>query len=86
MGPGGHVLTFPVNSGKVMNVVAFHTSEEPWGDIQRNTRIATREDALSDFAGFGKDVTNILQLTDPKLNVVSPSHVLTFSLWVCCKS
>ncbi|VUC32117.1 unnamed protein product [Clonostachys rosea] len=69
MGPGGHVLTFPVKSGTVMNVVAFHTSEEPWQDSERNVRTATRADALRDFAGYGEDVTKILQLTDEKLNV-----------------
>ncbi|CAG9986792.1 unnamed protein product [Clonostachys byssicola] len=69
MGPGGHVLTFPVKSGTVMNVVAFHTSEEEWEDSERNVRTATRADALHDFAGYGEDVNKILQLMDDKLNV-----------------
>ncbi len=71
MGPGGHVLTFPVNRGQVMNVVAFHTSAEPWQDSRKNTRVGTRDEALRDFAGYGQDVRRILQLTQPSLNVVS---------------
>ena len=71
MGPGGHVLTFPISNGKIMNVVAFHTTEKEWKDVNKNTRIATREDALRDFDGYGPDVTKMLQLTTKELNVVS---------------
>ncbi|KAI9040779.1 FAD/NAD(P)-binding domain-containing protein [Aspergillus affinis] len=69
MGPGGHMLTFPVNQGKTLNIVAFHTSPEPWADYPRLTRDGTREEVLRDFEGYGPNVINLLKLTDPKLSV-----------------
>ena len=70
MGPGGHMLTFPVNQGRTLNIVAFHTSPEPWAEYPRLTRDGTREEVLRDFAGYGPNVINLLKLTDPKLSVV----------------
>lgn len=71
MGRGSHVLTFPVNHGKTLNVVAFHTSSEDWPDSARLTRPSTRENALHDFEGFGANVTALLKLTKPELDIVS---------------
>lgn len=73
MGPGGHMLTFPVNQGKTLNIVAFHTTPDEWADYPRLTRQGTREEALRDFAGYGPNVINLLKLTDEELNVVSLS-------------
>ncbi|EAW11245.1 FAD-dependent oxidoreductase [Aspergillus clavatus NRRL 1] len=69
MGPGGHMLTFPVNQGKTLNIVAFHTSPDEWTDYPRLTRQGTRDEALRDFAGYGPNVTKLLKLTDEKLSV-----------------
>ncbi|KAK5310785.1 hypothetical protein LTR93_011940 [Exophiala xenobiotica] len=69
MGPGGHILTFPVAHGKILNVVAFKTTSDPWPDFQRLSRPATRGQALSDFAGYGRNVTKILHLVKPDLSV-----------------
>lgn len=69
MGPDGHVLTFPVAHGTKLNVVAFRTTSDKW-DSDKNTRSATREEALRDFAGFGRAVTNILRLTEEEPTVV----------------
>lgn len=71
MGPDGHLLTFAVSHGTVLNIVAFRTQSEDWPDYQRLTRRAKREDALRDFAGYGANVTNLLKLTDEDLDVVS---------------
>lgn len=71
MGHGGHVLTFPVNHGKMVNVVAFHTTDTDWADPTKLTAPASRADALSDFAGFGDTVTKLLQLAESKLDTVS---------------
>jgi salicylate hydroxylase len=70
MGPGGHVLTFPVNLGKTLNIVAFHTTSDKWTDYPRLTRDGTRDEALRDFAGYGPNVVNLLKLTEEKLSVV----------------
>lgn len=68
MGPGGHVLTFPVNHGQILNIVAFHTNKDDWPDYQRLTRPVKREDALSDFSGYGPNVIQLLKLTKPDLD------------------
>ncbi|KAH7110673.1 putative salicylate hydroxylase, partial [Dactylonectria macrodidyma] len=67
MGKGGHVLTFPVNHGNTLNVVAFHTTSSDWPDNSKLVAQATREDALRDFAGFGDTVTSLLKLATPSL-------------------
>lgn len=69
MGQDGHVLTFPVNGGKQLNIVAFHTSPEDWPDYEKLTRSAKREDALRDFKGYGQNVTSLLKLTEENLDV-----------------
>jgi len=68
MGPGGHMLTFPVNHGQILNIVAFHTTKEDWPDYSRLTRPTTREHALNDFAEFGPNVKALLKLTKPDLD------------------
>ena len=75
MGQDGHVLTFPVAHGDKLNIVAFHTTPDDW-DSEGNTKLSSREDALRDFAGFGKDVTNILKLTEEEPTVVCPPALL----------
>lgn len=75
MGKGNHVLTFPVNHGQTMNVVAFHTSDKPWVDTSKLTAPATRQDALRDFDGFGHTVTKLLSLAQEQLEIVSPIHI-----------
>jgi len=76
MGPNNHMLTFPVNQGKTLNIVAFHTTPDEWTDYPRLTRSGTRDEALRDFAGYGPNVTNLLKLTDPELAVVRTSIIL----------
>ncbi|OJK02263.1 hypothetical protein ASPACDRAFT_1854241 [Aspergillus aculeatus ATCC 16872] len=69
MGPGGHMLTFPVNGGKTLNIVAFHTNPADWAEYPQLTRKGTREEALKDFEGFGPNVINLLKLTESDLSV-----------------
>jgi len=69
MGPDGHMLTFPVNHGQTLNIVAFRTTTEDWPDSQKLTRLATREDALRDYVGYGPNVIKLLKLTSPDLDV-----------------
>lgn len=71
MGPDGHVLTFPIAHGTKLNVVAFRTTSKNW-DYDRNTKPSSREAALRDFAGFGKAVTRIIELTEEEPTVVCP--------------
>ncbi|KAG5915163.1 hypothetical protein E4U61_004949 [Claviceps capensis] len=69
MGKGGHVLTFPINHGQTVNVVAFHTTSDPWLDSSKLTAPSTREEALRDFAHFRPEITNLLKLASPNLDV-----------------
>lgn len=66
------MLTFPVNQGKTLNIVAFHTTPDEWTEYPRLTRSGTRDELLRDFAGYGPNVMNLLKLTDAELNVVRP--------------
>lgn len=76
MGPGAHVLTFLVQHGAFMNVVAFKTNAEDWPDYNRLTRPAKREDALRDFAEFGPSITALLELAKSELDCVSAPNQL----------
>ncbi|KAG5979472.1 hypothetical protein E4U43_006888, partial [Claviceps pusilla] len=69
MGKGGHVLTFPINHGQTVNVVAFHTTSDDWPDSSKLTASSTREAALRDFAHFRPEIINLLKLSGPDLRV-----------------
>lgn len=70
MGPGAHVLTFLVQQGQFLNIVAFKTNADDWPDYQRLTRPAKREDALRDFNEFGPTVRELLKLAKADLDCV----------------
>jgi hypothetical protein len=80
MGQDAHVLTFPVNGGDTLNIVAFKTSAVDWPDSQRLTRPATRKELLHDFRDFGEPLRRLLSLTGDELDVVrvlfSPISIL----------
>lgn len=82
MGKGGHVLTFPVDHGRKLNIVAFRTSPTDWEDYSRTTSVASRQDALKDFAGYGSAVTGLLSLTEEQLKVVSTFIMLVLSIYL----
>ncbi|KAM0482036.1 hypothetical protein ACHAPX_003370 [Trichoderma viride] len=69
MGHDKHVLTFPVNHGKTLNLVAFRTTSEDWPDTQRLTRPGQREELLHDFEDYGPAAIKLLKLVNPKLDV-----------------
>ncbi|CAK7228965.1 hypothetical protein SCUCBS95973_007061 [Sporothrix curviconia] len=70
MGPDRHALTFPVNHGQTLNLVAFVTTPAPWPshDAQQLVLPATRDDALRDFAGFGPNVLGLLGKAAPQMD------------------
>ncbi|KAM3083580.1 hypothetical protein ACMFMG_004226 [Clarireedia jacksonii] len=69
LGPDAHILTFPINKGNTMNVVAFTTTREGWPNLHKSTRAATKQDALNDFKGWGKNVTHILSLLEEDVDI-----------------
>ena len=68
VGPDRHVLTFGVNGGKTMNVVAFTTTKEEWPNPQKLTLPTRKEHALRDFEGWGKNVMTILNMLEDDLD------------------
>ena len=65
MGPDRHVLTFPVNRGATLNLVAFVSTDRPWPSENYLTLPSTVEEALADFEGFGPNVLKLIKMTQP---------------------
>ncbi|KAG0160801.1 hypothetical protein PDIDSM_8331 [Penicillium digitatum] len=68
LGQKGHVLTFPVAMGTILNVVAFVTDPGEWPSKDRFTLPATKDEALCYFSGFGPVVTAIMEMLDDRLD------------------
>jgi salicylate hydroxylase len=64
LGYHGHVLTFPIERGKTMNVVAFKTSKSGKWQDERWVVPMKREDMERDFEDWGKDVKSVLSLME----------------------
>jgi salicylate hydroxylase len=60
LGNHGHMLTFPVRGGKIMNVVAFSSAKE-WEDKEWVVH-AERDKMYLDYEGWGGNVRKILHL------------------------
>ena len=62
LGYDGHVLTFPIDKGRTMNVVAFQTKKDgKWEDDDWVVPME-RSDMENDFASWGGNVKKILSL------------------------
>lgn len=66
LGHKGHVLTFPVANGALMNVVAFHSSQsETWdGEWVQPLQMNSLN---RDFVGWGESVTKIMEVSNVAL-------------------
>lgn len=64
LGLHGHVLTFPIEKGKTMNVVAFHGKPGEKWDNEQWVLPMKMEDMMRDFKGWGDDVRKILSLME----------------------
>ena len=62
LGYDGHVLTFPIENGKTMNVVAFRTEKSGIWEHKEWVLPMDRSKMESDYVGWGKDVERILGL------------------------
>ncbi|KAH9907031.1 mannitol 1-phosphate dehydrogenase 2 [Xylariomycetidae sp. FL2044] len=58
VGYHGHIITFPIQKGKTMNVVAFGSRDE-WTDPEWVVK-ASKEQMLSDFGTWGPTATSII--------------------------
>ncbi|KAI6832635.1 salicylate hydroxylase [Hortaea werneckii] len=65
LGRDGHVLTFPVNHGSMMNVVA--TTNKDW-EHSKLTVPSQKEQVYEDFKDFGPTVKKIIDMLEPNLD------------------
>jgi salicylate hydroxylase len=61
LGPEGHILTYPIDNGRVMNVVAFKNQYTPWEHKEWVLKGKGAE-FVRDFEGWGKPVQSILKV------------------------
>ena len=61
-GHGGHILTFPIEKGQTMNVVAFSTKEDGKWDDPEWVKPMDREAMFKDFEGWTKATQQILSM------------------------
>jgi salicylate hydroxylase len=64
LGSHGHLLTFPIEKGETMNVVAFRTKEDGKWEDERWVLPMNKEDMFTDFEGWGTSVQKILSLME----------------------
>ncbi|KAH8799825.1 hypothetical protein F5884DRAFT_868939 [Xylogone sp. PMI_703] len=72
MGPGQHMLTFPVADYKLMNMVAFVTDPNDWSAQGKMTAPATKEEVVKAFADWCpavRAITNLLPDTLDKWGI-----------------
>jgi salicylate hydroxylase len=63
LGRHGHILTFPIEKGKTMNVVAFQTKKDGKWDDERWVLPMKMEDMFNDFEGWGEKSQKILSVS-----------------------
>lgn len=64
LGHGGHILTFPVARGALMNVVAFHDSKSDTWEGEWIQQLQ-KENLQRDFSeGWGEDVKRIMEVSE----------------------
>lgn len=68
LGLDGHVLTFPVAGGKLLNVVAFFSDPNHWPAGAAMTSPATKEETVKAFTGFTATVRSIIGLLPETLD------------------
>lgn len=62
IGPGAHILHFPVANQTLMNVVAFASDPNEWEDQKNFLQPATRQEVEKVFAGWGSTVRDMVSL------------------------
>jgi salicylate hydroxylase len=62
LGPGGHILTYPIDHGKILNVAAFRTKEDGKWEHNRWILQKTREDMKESYDGWGEPVQKITEV------------------------
>ncbi|MCJ1281799.1 hypothetical protein MMC26_001122 [Xylographa opegraphella] len=68
VGPDKHILTFPIDKGETMNVVAFCTNSDPWPDSRHLTLPSKKSTAIKEFEGWGRNCVEIMNLLEDNLD------------------
>ena len=68
IGPGRHLLHFPVADQTLVNVAAFDSDLDDWKDDEKMTAPATRQEVEKAFADWGPTVRGITSLLPDKLD------------------
>ena len=68
IGPGRHLLHYPVANQTLVNVAAFVTDPQEWPDDEKMTALATREEVQEAFAEWGPTVRAITSLLPADLD------------------
>ncbi|CAE6435092.1 unnamed protein product [Rhizoctonia solani] len=67
LGKDRHILIFPINNFRTINVVAFATDRSQWPERPKLkegepwTQLSTKEEMVSQFPGWADDIVNILK-------------------------
>ena len=64
LGKHGHVLTTPIEQGKAVNVVGYHTKEDKMWNDDAWVKPTTKEEMLAAFEGWSEPVMNIISLIE----------------------
>jgi salicylate hydroxylase len=64
LGRHGHVLTFPIEKGTIMNVVAFRAKPDGKWENEQWVLPMKKEDMFNDYVDWGDSVKKILQLME----------------------
>ncbi len=62
IGPHGHVITYPLRRGELLNFVG-HVERSDW-QVESWTEVGTREECKADFEGWNRDVHDIIDNID----------------------
>lgn len=63
IGPGGSILTYPIDHGKIMNVAAFRTKEDGRWEHSKWILQQTQEDMKKSYRGWGGPVQSITEVS-----------------------
>ena len=58
----GHIFTFPIEKGKIMNVVAFHSKQDGKWEDDAWVKPMEMKEMMKDFNGWSDNVRKILNM------------------------
>ncbi|KAJ6190001.1 Monooxygenase FAD-binding [Penicillium mononematosum] len=68
MGQGAHIMAYPVDNFKSLNVAAFVHDDGEWPQGEKHTVLGSKEDIQKAYSGFGPTVRSLVALLPDELN------------------